>query len=110
MGVRRDLKQAQQRTDLAARARVELVRDESGSVREVRTTNPEAPSPGHQAPYRADARHGGDGLSAAAAVRPVDARTGKGPGLRPDRDHRRRHPRQAVASAYAQQAEALYGG
>ncbi|MFD8393348.1 AMP-dependent synthetase/ligase [Streptomyces sp. NPDC059680] len=37
MGVRRDLKRAQQRTDLAARARIELVRDESGTVREVRT-------------------------------------------------------------------------
>ncbi|MGW7530451.1 AMP-dependent synthetase/ligase [Streptomyces sp. NPDC054783] len=37
MGVRRDLKRARQRTDLAARARIELVRDESGTVREVRT-------------------------------------------------------------------------
>ncbi|MGW2647714.1 AMP-dependent synthetase/ligase [Streptomyces sp. NPDC001393] len=37
MGVRRDLKRAQQRTDLAARARIELIRDESGTVREVRT-------------------------------------------------------------------------
>ncbi|MQY32396.1 Long-chain-fatty-acid--CoA ligase FadD15 [Streptomyces sp. RB17] len=36
MGVRRDLKRAQQRTDLAARARIELIRDESGTVREVR--------------------------------------------------------------------------
>ncbi|MER6731126.1 AMP-dependent synthetase/ligase [Streptomyces puniciscabiei] len=37
MGVRRDLKRAQRRTDLAARARTELIRDESGTVREVRT-------------------------------------------------------------------------
>ncbi|MFF3919116.1 AMP-dependent synthetase/ligase [Streptomyces sp. NPDC001852] len=37
MGVRRDLKRAQQRTDLAARARIELIRDASGTVREVRT-------------------------------------------------------------------------
>ncbi|MFJ9814581.1 AMP-dependent synthetase/ligase [Streptomyces sp. NPDC101151] len=37
MGVRRDLKRAQLRTDLAARTRVERIRDESGTVREVRT-------------------------------------------------------------------------
>ncbi|MEU6772676.1 AMP-dependent synthetase/ligase [Streptomyces sp. NPDC046759] len=37
MGVRRDLKRARQRADLAARARTELVRDETGTVREVRT-------------------------------------------------------------------------
>ncbi|MGJ5751661.1 long-chain acyl-CoA synthetase [Streptomyces puniciscabiei] len=37
MGVRRDLKRAQRRTDLAARAHTELIRDESGTVREVRT-------------------------------------------------------------------------
>ncbi|WP_316754232.1 AMP-dependent synthetase/ligase [Streptomyces herbicida] len=37
MGVRRDLKRARQRTDLAARIRVEIVRDEHGVVREART-------------------------------------------------------------------------
>ncbi|AKJ13088.1 long-chain fatty acid--CoA ligase [Streptomyces incarnatus] len=37
MGVRRDLKRARRRTDLAARARTELIRDENGTVREVRT-------------------------------------------------------------------------
>ncbi|MGV4981908.1 AMP-dependent synthetase/ligase [Streptomyces sp. NRAIS4] len=37
MGVRRDLKRARQRTDLAARAHIELTRDETGTVREVRT-------------------------------------------------------------------------
>ncbi|AOR34209.1 long-chain fatty acid--CoA ligase [Streptomyces fodineus] len=37
MGVRRDLKRARQRSDLAARARIELIRDETGTVREVRT-------------------------------------------------------------------------
>ncbi|MFK0116884.1 AMP-dependent synthetase/ligase [Streptomyces sp. NPDC090994] len=37
MGVRKDLKRAARRTDLAARARPELVRDGSGTVREVRT-------------------------------------------------------------------------
>ncbi|MFF7328688.1 AMP-binding protein [Streptomyces sp. NPDC008150] len=37
MGVRRELKQARQRTDLAGRTRVELVRDEKGTVREVST-------------------------------------------------------------------------
>ncbi|MDW4909854.1 AMP-binding protein [Streptomyces sp. ADMS] len=37
MGVRRDLKQAKRRTDLAARHRVELIRDENtGTVREAR--------------------------------------------------------------------------
>ncbi|MGH4028371.1 AMP-dependent synthetase/ligase [Actinomycetota bacterium Odt1-20B] len=35
MGVRKDLKQAQRRSDLADRARVELIRDEHGTVREV---------------------------------------------------------------------------
>lgn len=35
MGVRKDLKQAKRRTDLAARHRIELVRDErTGTVRE----------------------------------------------------------------------------
>ncbi|MGW7405796.1 AMP-dependent synthetase/ligase [Streptomyces sp. NPDC054833] len=37
MGVRRDLKRARRRTDLAARIRVETVRDEHGVVREART-------------------------------------------------------------------------
>ncbi|WP_367322962.1 long-chain fatty acid--CoA ligase [Streptomyces sp. HUAS ZL42] len=37
MGVRKDLKRAKQRTDLAARTKVELIRDESGTVREART-------------------------------------------------------------------------
>lgn len=37
MGVRRDLKRAGKRTDLAERARVEIVRDERGVVREART-------------------------------------------------------------------------
>ncbi|KOG75125.1 long-chain fatty acid--CoA ligase [Streptomyces antibioticus] len=36
MGVRRDLKRARQRTDLADRAAVEIVRDATGAVREVR--------------------------------------------------------------------------
>ncbi|MFI8187397.1 AMP-dependent synthetase/ligase [Streptomyces sp. NPDC085946] len=36
MGVRRDLKRAKQRADLAARTRIETVRDEHGTVREVR--------------------------------------------------------------------------
>ncbi|GAA3782197.1 AMP-dependent synthetase/ligase [Streptomyces chiangmaiensis] len=44
MGVRRDLKRAQQRGDLASRTEVELIRDESGTVREVRTA-PMAPRP-----------------------------------------------------------------
>ena len=38
MGVRRDLKRAKRRTDLASRTRVEVVRDEDGVVREARTT------------------------------------------------------------------------
>ncbi|MFR0352697.1 AMP-dependent synthetase/ligase [Streptomyces sediminimaris] len=37
MGVRRDLKRAKRRTDLAARTRVEVTRDEDGVVREART-------------------------------------------------------------------------
>ncbi|WP_329340434.1 AMP-dependent synthetase/ligase [Streptomyces sp. NBC_01352] len=37
MGVRRDLKRAKQRTDLATRTRVEVIRDEHGVVREART-------------------------------------------------------------------------
>ncbi|MEU6356876.1 AMP-dependent synthetase/ligase [Streptomyces sp. NPDC047072] len=37
MGVRKDLKRAKQRADLAARARVEVVRDADGVVREART-------------------------------------------------------------------------
>jgi long-chain acyl-CoA synthetase len=37
MGVRRELKRARQRTDLAARAELELVRDDTGTVREART-------------------------------------------------------------------------
>ncbi|MFE7166160.1 AMP-dependent synthetase/ligase [Streptomyces sp. NPDC057616] len=37
MGVRRDLKRARQRTDLAARTRVEVTKDEDGVVREART-------------------------------------------------------------------------
>ncbi|GGW95194.1 long-chain acyl-CoA synthetase [Streptomyces malachitofuscus] len=37
MGVRKDLKRAKRRTDLAARTRVETVRDERGVVREART-------------------------------------------------------------------------
>ncbi|MFJ9374106.1 AMP-dependent synthetase/ligase [Streptomyces sp. NPDC101455] len=37
MGVRKDLKRARQRTDLAARTRVELTRDERGVVREAAT-------------------------------------------------------------------------
>ncbi|MFD5077979.1 AMP-dependent synthetase/ligase [Streptomyces sp. NPDC058371] len=36
MGVRKDLKRAQQRTDLAARGEIELIRDDTGTVREVR--------------------------------------------------------------------------
>ncbi|WP_406459671.1 AMP-dependent synthetase/ligase [Streptomyces sp. NBC_01622] len=44
MGVRKDLKRARQRTDLAARTRVELTRDERGVVREA-STLPLAPSP-----------------------------------------------------------------
>lgn len=44
MGVRKDLKRARQRTDLAARTRVELTRDERGVVREA-STPPLAPRP-----------------------------------------------------------------
>ena len=44
MGVRKDLKRARQRTDLAARTRVELTRDERGVVREAGTL-PLAPRP-----------------------------------------------------------------
>lgn len=46
MGVRRDLKRAQRRTDLAARTRIELVRDETGTVREVRTAPLASPGAG----------------------------------------------------------------
>ncbi|MCT7356918.1 AMP-binding protein [Streptomyces sp. 15-116A] len=44
MGVRKDLKRAKRRTDLATRTRVETVRDERGVVREVRAA-PLAPRP-----------------------------------------------------------------
>ncbi|WP_406169331.1 AMP-dependent synthetase/ligase [Streptomyces sp. NBC_00996] len=44
MGVRKDLKRARQRTDLAGRSKVELVRDAAGVVREARTARL-APSP-----------------------------------------------------------------
>ncbi|NUQ98372.1 MAG: AMP-binding protein [Streptomyces sp.] len=37
MGVRKDLKRAKRRTDLASRTRVEVVKDEDGVVREART-------------------------------------------------------------------------
>ncbi|WP_210589697.1 long-chain fatty acid--CoA ligase [Streptomyces sp. GESEQ-35] len=37
MGVRKDLQRAKRRTDLAARTQVELIRDETGAVREART-------------------------------------------------------------------------
>ncbi|MFG3017304.1 AMP-dependent synthetase/ligase [Streptomyces sp. NPDC048254] len=43
MGVRKDLKRARQRTDLAARASVNLVRDTTGTVREAHTTPLAAP-------------------------------------------------------------------
>ncbi|MEV3860742.1 AMP-binding protein [Streptomyces sp. NPDC050095] len=43
MGVRKDLKRARKRSDLADRARVELVRDERGVVREARTAALAAP-------------------------------------------------------------------
>ncbi|MFG3657414.1 AMP-dependent synthetase/ligase [Streptomyces sp. NPDC047706] len=43
MGVRRDLKRAKQRTDLAARAEVELTRDDSGTVRQAHTPPMAAP-------------------------------------------------------------------
>ncbi|WP_329435141.1 AMP-dependent synthetase/ligase [Streptomyces sp. NBC_01280] len=39
MGVRKDLQRAQQRTDLTDRAAVETVKDEHGTVREVRTAS-----------------------------------------------------------------------
>ncbi|GAX50316.1 AMP-dependent synthetase/ligase [Streptomyces olivochromogenes] len=44
MGVRKDLKRAKRRTDLASRGEVELIRDGTGTVREVRTA-PMAPHP-----------------------------------------------------------------
>jgi long-chain acyl-CoA synthetase len=44
MGVRKDLKRAKQRTDLASRTRVEVIRDADGVVREARTP-PLAPRP-----------------------------------------------------------------
>ncbi|GAB2743242.1 AMP-dependent synthetase/ligase [Streptomyces bullii] len=44
MGVRRDLKRAKQRTDLATRTKIETVRDAHGAVREVRAA-PLAPRP-----------------------------------------------------------------
>ncbi|MER5397526.1 AMP-dependent synthetase/ligase [Streptomyces sp. NPDC002599] len=44
MGVRKDLKRAKRHADLAGRGRVELVRDESGTVREARTATL-APTP-----------------------------------------------------------------
>ncbi|WP_329250103.1 long-chain fatty acid--CoA ligase [Streptomyces sp. NBC_01478] len=44
MGVRKDLKRARQRTDLAARTRVDITRDERGVVREAGTL-PLAPRP-----------------------------------------------------------------
>ncbi|MGW2698727.1 AMP-dependent synthetase/ligase [Streptomyces sp. NPDC001340] len=43
MGVRRDLKRARRRTDLAARGSVEIVRDATGAVREVRAAPLAAP-------------------------------------------------------------------
>ncbi|MFG1671329.1 AMP-dependent synthetase/ligase [Streptomyces sp. Y7] len=45
MGVRKDLKRAKRRSDLMARAGVEIVKDEQGVVREARTP-PLAPPPG----------------------------------------------------------------
>ncbi|MBE8469686.1 AMP-dependent synthetase/ligase [Streptomyces justiciae] len=45
MGVRKDLKRAKQRTDLANRTKVEIVRDERGVVREARTTPLAPPAP-----------------------------------------------------------------
>ncbi|KKD03799.1 AMP-dependent synthetase/ligase [Streptomyces sp. WM6386] len=45
MGVRKDLKRAKQRTDLAIRAKVEITRDERGVVREARTTPLAPPAP-----------------------------------------------------------------
>ncbi|MFI5475997.1 AMP-dependent synthetase/ligase [Streptomyces cacaoi] len=44
MGVRKDLKRARQRTDLASRTRVDLLRDDTGTVREARTAPLVAPS------------------------------------------------------------------
>lgn len=44
MGVHKDLKRAKRRTDLASRGEVELIRDGTGTVREVRTA-PMAPRP-----------------------------------------------------------------
>lgn len=44
MGVRKDLKRAKRRTDLAARGDTELIRDTTGAVREVRTA-PLVPRP-----------------------------------------------------------------
>ncbi|GEK04418.1 long-chain fatty acid--CoA ligase [Streptomyces sp. 1-11] len=46
MGVRRDLKRARQRADLAARGSVEIVRDPQGAVREVRAAPLAAPLSG----------------------------------------------------------------
>ncbi|WP_329339034.1 AMP-dependent synthetase/ligase [Streptomyces sp. NBC_00663] len=45
MGVRKDLKRARQRTDLAIRTKVETVRDEHGAVREARTAPLAPPAP-----------------------------------------------------------------
>ena len=45
MGVRKDLKRAKQRTDLANRTKVEIVRDERGVVREARTAPLALPAP-----------------------------------------------------------------
>ncbi|MFF1292194.1 MULTISPECIES: AMP-dependent synthetase/ligase [unclassified Streptomyces] len=45
MGVRKDLKRAKQRTDLAIRAKVEITRDERGGVREARTAPLAPPAP-----------------------------------------------------------------
>ncbi|PWI18300.1 long-chain fatty acid--CoA ligase [Streptomyces sp. Act143] len=45
MGVRKDLKRAKQRTDLATRTEVEIVRDEHGVVREARTAPLAPPAP-----------------------------------------------------------------
>ncbi len=44
MGVRKDLKRAKQRSDLASRARTETVRGADGTIREARTP-PLAPRP-----------------------------------------------------------------
>lgn len=45
MGVRKDLKRAKQRTDLASRTEVEITRDERGAVREARTAPLASPPP-----------------------------------------------------------------